>query len=269
MKYAFMSFSFKKRTLRELLEIAIKHGYDALEPRLELEHAHGIEAGTPVKQLHEMRDMAHEMGIELCCLATTCRFADPAEASERTEMCKRIIDVASEMDVKRIRVFGGEFPDTMSRRNAQERVASHLSELSDYAGDRDVILCMETHDMWCEPEHVKYVMEMVNRKNIGVNWDIMHPVMRANRSVDYAFEHLSPWIKHVHIHDGVTGEGPIELSLMGEGVINYRRALELLLDAGYEDALSGEYYENGDPDFVGKDIVTMRRMEKELLTKGK
>ena len=44
MKYSFMSFSTPTLSLAATLQAARQYGYEGVEPRLDADHAHGIEA---------------------------------------------------------------------------------------------------------------------------------------------------------------------------------------------------------------------------------
>jgi sugar phosphate isomerase/epimerase len=250
LKYAFMSFSCQDLSLGEMLSVAKQYGYVGIEPRMEAEHAHGIEMDISVDKRNEIKQQVQDSGISLCCLATSRRYAIPEtfdqqagglRSPDRIEDTYRCIDLAGDLGVPNLRIFGGRFPKDMSREEAIELVADGLRSVADYAQQRGVTLCMETHDDWTDPAHVVEVMKRVDHPAIAVNWDIMHPVIFANRTVDEAFEALAPWIKYVHFHDGVMTDGELFMSPMGEGVIDMRRAVELLESASYDGFLSGEW----------------------------
>ena len=65
------------------------------------------------------------------------------------------------------------------------------------------------------------------------------------------------------LRDG-SGDG-IELRPIGEGIIDHRRAVELLLGAGYDGFISGEWI-NWEPYemHLPREIATLRRYEEEL-----
>ena len=241
LKYAFMSFSCPNLSLGEMLAVAKQYGYDGIEPRIEAEHAHGVEKDISVDKRNEIKQQVQDSGISLCCLGTSRWYAIPETFKQHIEDTYRCIDLAGDLGVPYLRVFGGRFPKSLSREEAIELVADGLRSVADYGRQRGVTLCMETHDDWCDPAHVVEVMKRVDHPAIAVNWDIMHPVIFANRTVDEAFEALAPWIKHVHFHDGLMSEGELLMSPLGEGVIDMRRAIEILESRSYDGFLSGEW----------------------------
>ena len=55
MKISFMTFVAPEWTLEEHLTAAIRYGYDAIEPRCEADHAHGIELNSTKKRSGAIR----------------------------------------------------------------------------------------------------------------------------------------------------------------------------------------------------------------------
>lgn len=237
MKYSFMSFSIPELSLADMLEVARLYGYDGIEPRLDANHAHGVEVTTTADERRAIRQQAEAAGIPLVCLATSLKYADPAQSDEMLRQTHERIDLAGDIGVPVIRVFGGRIPEGLGRDGAVEQVVRSLNQVADHAAERGVTLCFETHDDWCDPANVAAVLQRVNHPAIAANWDIMHPVKTAKVTMDSAFETLKPWIRHLHIHDGT----PTELAPIGTGQIDHRRAVELLTGVGYEGYLSGEW----------------------------
>ncbi|MBM4046884.1 MAG: sugar phosphate isomerase/epimerase, partial [Planctomycetes bacterium] len=176
MKYSFMSFSTPELTLGEMLALAKRLGYDAIEPRIVAKHKHGIECETDAATRRAIREQVAASGVPLCCIATSCTYADPAKVKQMVDDTRRCIDLAADLGAPRLRVFGGGIPKTIAREQAIEGVADALRSVADQAQERGVTLCMETHDDWCNPDHVAAVMKRVNHPAIAVNWDIMHPI---------------------------------------------------------------------------------------------
>jgi sugar phosphate isomerase/epimerase len=262
MKYAFMSFSAPQLSLDELLSTARQYGYDGIEPRIDSGHAHGVEVGASPSDRAAIRREARESGIAICCIATSCKYANPATAKQEVEKTLRCVDLAADVGSPRLRVFGGQIPEDVSRDEAVDLLVASLSLVACHAEERGVTVCLETHDHWCNPADVAEVMQQVSDDSIAVNWDIMHPV-RYGHTVDEAFKILRPWIRHVHFHDGVTVDGKLSLVPIGQGAIDHCRAVELLQAAGYDGYLSGEWI-NWEPYEVHlpRELATMKGYER-------
>jgi sugar phosphate isomerase/epimerase len=264
MKYAFMSFSTPTLTLEKMLALAEKHGYDGIEPRLDAKHAHGVEVAATEVERSRIREEAEASRVEIACLATSCQYADPSKLDDMVAQTHERIDLAGDLGVLRLRVFGGQFPEEVTREQAVENVVKGLSAVADHAGERNVFICMETHDAWCNPDDVAQVMKQVNHPNIAVNWDFMHPTRMEFASVADSFETLKPWIKHVHFHDGAQEDGKLLLKPIGEGSIDHRTAVEKLMKMGYDGYLSGEWINWDLPydDHLPQELATMKTYER-------
>jgi len=240
-KYAFMTFSCPELTLAELFEVAKRYGYDGIEPRIVEGHAHGIEWEASSSQREAIRRQADESGVALACLATSCTYADPKTVDQNVEETRKSIDLASDVGAPCIRVFGGKIPEGIERADAIDDLVKALSSVAEQAAERGVAVCLETHDDWCNPDHVAEVIRRVNNPAIAVNWDIMHPIRLGGATMQSAFETLRPFVRHVHFHDGVTTGDKLDLVTIGEGQIDHRTAVHLLMEDGYKGYLSGEW----------------------------
>lgn len=262
MKYAFMSFSTPQLSLDQMLAMAKRLGYAGLEPRAQAKHAHGIEFDATASQRKEAKQKAADSGVSLCCLALSCRYADPATVKQELDHTRQGIDLAADCGIPRLRVFGGKLGEGLSRAAAVELVASSLASVAEHARERGVVICLETHDDWCDPDDVTAVMRKVNHPNIAVNWDIMHPVRVAGKTMDEAYQTLAPWIRHVHFHDGVMADGKLMMVPIGQGAIDHRAALQLLVKHNYDGYMSGEWI-NWEPyeTHLPREIAVMKQLE--------
>lgn len=258
MKYAFMSFSCAKATLTEMLDLAREFGYDGVEPRAQDDHGHGIEFETDAAARGAIRRQAEDAGIAICCVATSCKFADPATAAANVEDLKKAIDLAGDVGAPCIRVFGGKLGDDFSREAAIDLVAKSLAVAAEQAAARGVTVCMETHDEWTDPDHVAAVIRQVDHPSVAINWDIMHPVRFSGWTMADAFSVVRPWIRHVHFHDGIDDK----LTPIGEGDIDHRAAVALLSALPYEGYLSGEWISwQAAEEHLGRELATMKSYE--------
>ncbi len=262
MKFSFMTFSTTDLTLDEVLAAAKEYGYDAIEPRLDANHKHGIEVAAAADERAALKNTVDASGIALSCLATSLRYADPASREQVINETHERIDLAGDMGCARLRVFGGKLAEGLDREAAIELVAGCLAEVAGHAAERNVTLCLETHDDWCDPKHVAAVVSRVDHPNIAVNWDILHPIRHGLATMDEAFDALKPWIRHLHIHDG-DGDG-INMVPIGTGIVDHVRAMELLKTIDFDGYLSGEWIRWEPYDVhLPRELATLRRLDAE------
>jgi len=236
-----MSFSCPDADIGTLLDIAGMYGYDGIEPRIGAGHKHGIEPGAEKQYLREIRKKADETGVDICCIATSCEFANADSWHKNIDSAKRVIELAAEIGAQSIRIFGGGISGEPERAKSFDLIVEALTLLSGDAASEKINICLETHDSWCDPQTVANIMKQVNRPFIAVNWDIMHPVLQKFATIEKSFEILKPWIKHVHVHDGVITNNSIEFKAIGEGIVDHEAAIKLLKSADYCGYISGEW----------------------------
>jgi sugar phosphate isomerase/epimerase len=254
MKLSFMTWVCPDWDVNQILTAAIRYGYDGVEPRVEAKQRHGIDLDTTKKQRKEFRSQFADCGIEMSCLATSRTFssADAAERGESVELACRYIDLAADLGCAHIRVFGGAIPEGVSREEAHKYVAESLRRCGEHVGDREVYVCLETHDHFSRAADAAETVRLAAHPKVGIVWDVMHP-FRAGDSMEVAFEAVKPFVRHCHIHDGQLPEGPggpVELALMGEGDIPHDEAIRLLAGMSFQGHLSGEWISFLPPDEV-------------------
>ena len=267
MNYAFMSFSCPAATFDEMLAMALHYGYDGIEPRTASRHSHGVELDASAEQRASFRARASDAGIAICCLAVGTRFADPASQDTQVAETLLSIDLAADIGAPVLRVFGGQIPTDVGRESAIDRLVDAFRRLAERADERGVIVCLETHDDWCNPQHVATVLERVNHPAIGVNWDVVHPLRKEGWSLEDSYQVLQPWIHHVHIHDISLAPDRLDYQAFGTGDVDHKRVLELLHSHRYEGYLSGEWINWEPPEVhLPREIATIRGYEQELVT---
>ncbi len=242
MRYAFMSASVPTASIEEMCRRANELGYEGIEPRTESGHAHGVEVETSMTEREAIRATAERAGMSICCVAVSSAFADPMQAPKAVGQASREIDLAADVGCPRLRVFGGDHKG-VDREAAVDSMIRSLSSLADHAAERGVTICVETHDAWCEPQALAGVTEAVNHPAIAVNWDVMHTQRQGGASMAEAYARLKPWIRHVHIHDGLDTLERLLLLPIGTGDFDHSQVLRLLKADGYDGYLSGEWIE--------------------------
>lgn len=252
MKFAFMSFTCPGATLQEMFEIAKKYGYDGIEPRAQSEHGHGVEITAGAEKRKEIRKSFEGSGIECACIATGMKYclADRSKRQEYIDNTRRFIDLASDIGCKRLRVFGGNPDKEITAAEGIEIVGEALTELKKDAEEKQVYLCLETHDFFSRADVAASAVRLAKSPYIRINWDILHPYKR-NMTIEEAFAEVKDLVEHCHIHDGTFDKArKPKLALMGQGEVPYNIVVRLLQNMGYEGYLSGEYIGAWAPEVV-------------------
>jgi sugar phosphate isomerase/epimerase len=257
MQFAFMTFSCPKASLDEALAMVRRFGYDGLEVRIGSNHAHGVEPGCDAAAA---RAAAAGAGVAFATVATSCRFADANEHDGMIADAIAAVDLAAGIGAPAVRVFGGAVPTSISRDQAIANVAAGLRSVGDEAAKRGVTVVLETHDDWTHPDHVARVMEAAGSPAVAINWDPLHPLRQSGWTIDRQWERLRPWVRHVHVHDGLLRLDTLQLKPMGTGDIDHRPVIAHLKAAGYRGWVSLEWIHNDSPEsHLPHEIAALRR----------
>jgi len=254
MYLSFMTFVCPEYELDKALAIAIRYGYEAIEPRAQEGHKHGIEVSTTKKERARIKAQFADTGIKMSCLATSCRYAlaDERDRQQMIETTKQHIELAADCGAPTIRVFGGPTPEGMDFADAKKYVSDSLAAVADFAKDHNVYVCLETHDAYCRAADAAEVVARVAHPNIAINWDMLHCI-RAGETMAEAFNHVRAYVRHTHVHDGIwPADNPADLTitLMGEGMVPHDEAVRLLASIDYQGALSGEWIAAFEPEEI-------------------
>ena len=243
MQLSFMTWACPDWTLTEVLTAALKYGYDSVEPRAECDQKHGVELEATKKDRKDIRARFEDMGIGMCCIATSCTYsdADPARRLESVDLTKRFVDLAKDVGCAHLRIFGGPTPEGANYPDVKKYVAEAVRAACEHAKGTGVYLCFETHDSYCSSADTLDVIRMVDHPSAAICWDVMHP-FRVGDTIQQAFDNVKDHVRHCHVHDGIrNAAGDWDLALMGEGEIPHDEAFKLLAGIGFQGAMSGEW----------------------------
>lgn len=243
MRYGFMTFSFPLATVAALVEEARQAGFTGIELRIGRNHGHLLETDAPADRRREARAIATDAGIDLYSLAGSHQLAvDELDSDD----ARRTLTLAADLGARVIRVFGGAWADSgLDAATARARLVAGLrrfGELSrEETGADGVIVALESHDAWTDPEVLAAVLDDVDSPLVGLNWDPYHIVRMTGRGVADHFPVVSRHVRHVHFHDGTDSkEAPI-LAPIGTGIVDHAELLRSLRSIGFEGYLMGEW----------------------------
>ncbi len=262
MRYLFNTFSLPDHDLPALLGAAHRYGYAGLEVRTDTGHAHNIEIDTSDAFRAEARDQIQASGLSVDCLCLSAEIGDPSRKDAVLQQVSKRVDLACDIGAPLVRVFGGRFPDTVSRQDARNNLIGTLQRLADHGQRRNVTICLETHDEWTDPAELADIMTAVDHPSAGLIWDILHTSRRSGATLADTYRTLNPWIRHVQMHDALLRQDRLEFRPIGHGEIDHLELLAILSAGGYDGAIAGEWmnWEPGDI-HLPREISQMHRYE--------
>lgn len=203
---------------------------------------------------------------------------DPVDHEENLRLTLRALDVAAALGAPVVSI-GFHRPLTAAQRRwpfwmvdqpADDRssdnfafAASQVQAVADVAADRGLQLSLELYEQTlidCA-DGVERLMELVNRDNVGINADIGNLARAPRHDLepwDVTFAACLPHLNFWHAKNVVRFVHPdsdlifVQPSLLHTGTINYRKAVEMALAAGYQGPICLEHY--GDDGLAQQEI---------------
>lgn len=201
MKLAFMSSVCPRMSLPELLQTARSFGYEGVELRPEWKHGHGVELDASAEQRRQTARIIADGGVEVCCLSPGVRFCGESAAERDAELDKlrRYVDLAAEVGIRRIRVFGDPLPaGTAGCRTASYQAqAEYLARAAGAAHQMGIALVLETHGNFRACDAAEVMFRAAWPAALRVNWHLAH-CLRHGEDVDEAYRHVKGRVAHVH-----------------------------------------------------------------------
>ncbi len=252
MKLAFMSSVCPKMTLAELLEAGRKYGYAGVEFRPEWGHACGVELDASADQRREIARQFKDSGLVACCIAPGTKFCheDQAKRDEDLDKLHRYIDLAAELGIPNIRVFGDPIPNTgnQARQRSYHVQADYLGRAAERAAAAGVRLVLETHGNFRAFDANEVMFRAGYPAALWINWHLGH-CLRHGEDVDEAYRHVKGRVGHVHWN--IT-ETEVEIP-------HLRCQYRLLADEGYDGFWSVEVINPDDSIKVLQEHATVWR----------
>ena len=137
---------------------------------------------------------------------------------------------------------GGE---SQAAKEARAYIYSMLRNVADYAAPKDIRIALEIHGgITANAQEALRTMHEVNRENLGINFDVAN-ILIYNRDMDAAgaareLQSLVKHVFHVHLKDVIRKPGEEkpgeELYVnppLGQGEVDFRKAFDILHDAGF------------------------------------
>jgi sugar phosphate isomerase/epimerase len=228
LRLAFSTLGCPEWSLEQVVDAAVRYGYEAVEVRGLREHV-DLRQSLPFQpqQRARTRGLFEDAGIAVCCLGTSASFADPQKRDASKEEARAYAEIAADLGCPMVRVFGGTPPAGQSSEETAQAVADSLAELAPFAQVCGVTLVLETHDSFSTGARVNDVLSRVNHPAVGALWDMHHPY-RGGEAPAHTLDALGPFLRHAHVKDSRDGH----YCLLGEGDVPVREMLGMLLANG-------------------------------------
>lgn len=229
-------------SIETILKKAVAFGYEGIEWRGGPD-GH-IQPGMQARDKANLRRMSGDAGLAILAITTYTSFVSPLaeERMSHVDELRRYSDLAAELGAPFVRAFLGELPaSTTLDGQLYENISSCLSVASAYAAAVGVKIAVEPHDDFTRSSDVSPIFDRVpSHSDLRVIWDIGN-TFAAGEDPAKGFDVLKDRLAYVQVKDGKRNNTGWKLCSVGEGEVPLARVFELILEYGYEGAISVEW----------------------------
>lgn len=213
-----------------------------------------------MEQARKVRKDAAEEAVEIACYTVHNNLAIFEDGPWKALVDRMLadVDLARALGTKTMRVessFGPAAPyDKKSFDECLVPIAKGLKAVSRKAAEAGIAVGLENHGRFIgSSERVERVIDAVDEKNFGACVDIGNFLVVDEESIP-AVRQLAPkavhaHVKDMHLFDSDPGEGAFATNggrflrgaILGEGVVDVSKCVDLLVKAGYAGWLSLEF----------------------------
>jgi sugar phosphate isomerase/epimerase len=240
-------------TLEEAAQRARAYGYSGIDLRLIDGEVISLES---VRANRARVRAVLQDGLAVSVLGTSVRLAgsDPNARRQAEDEVSQWIDLAAELGIPVIRVYGGKPPEGLDLEAAAQVVAESLSRVAPRAEQAGIAVGVETHDDFSSAKSVGRAVGQVPSRAIGAVWDMYHTT-RMGESPAEVLSVIGDRLLNVHLKDARRTSDGWELRLLGEGDIPVKEALRLLIQRGYQDFVSVEWEKKWHPELAEPEVA--------------
>jgi sugar phosphate isomerase/epimerase len=164
-------------------------------------------------------------GLKVTSLNTRCDLS----SEEEREALIRVMATATEMGA------GIVFSSTKTGGLPRSDAYDLLRGLGDSAGDRDVVVTMETHPDLCQNgDQMLETMEAVDHPNVRLNFDPAN-IHYYNEGLCAVAElgKVAEYVASFHLKDTMGGYGEANFPVLGRGIIDFPPMFKMLNELGF------------------------------------
>ncbi|MBI3974144.1 MAG: sugar phosphate isomerase/epimerase [Chloroflexi bacterium] len=220
MKLSLLTYNMARNwELPKILEFARQSGYAGLEFRAESKHKHGVELEASPEDRRDIRNRVQDAYLEVACIGLSSRFDTPDVARRReiVDRTKRYVELAADVNCRRLRVFGNDMPkDGVGGEPAPDRerviryVGDSVRELAEFAQPHGVDILLEMHGQFNYWYFARSAVEHASHPGAGIVYNCDNRDL-VGGSVASTYSRVRHLIRHVHMHEFTKGYPYLEL----------------------------------------------------------
>jgi sugar phosphate isomerase/epimerase len=262
MQFGFSTLGCPAWSLERVAEGAAEYGYAGVELRLldgEVITPSLIRANLP-----RIRSRFGQDGPKLIGLGSSARLSmpGPVERAKNEHDVVELLDLAHDLGVPMVRIFGGRLSPGDTLDTAVIRLADSLNRLAAPAERAGVKIGLETHDDFSHSARVADVLNRVPSRSVGALWDTHHP-FQMGEPTPVVWTNLANRLLHVHLKDAKRrADGGWDLVLLGDGDVPCREVLRALVLRDYAGWVVAEWEKKWHPELAEPEVALPQHLAK-------
>jgi len=255
---AFSTLGCPKWPWTRVLEQAAANGYVGIELR-------GIEGEmdltkrpelTGTRLAQSLKDL-DALGLRVSDLGASSRMheADPKVRAAQLDEGKRFIDLAHQMKVPYVRVFGDKIPPGDTKAAAMARVIDGLRTLGAHAKGSNVAVIIESHGDYTDSPTLLELLKGAAMPNVALLWDAHHTFVAGKEDPATTYKALGSYIRHTHLKDSKPAEKDgVQYVLTGTGTVPVKETVNVLVKNGYKGLYCFEWEKAWHPEIEEPEV---------------
>jgi sugar phosphate isomerase/epimerase len=255
---SFSTLGCPKWTWTRILEQAAAMGYAAIELR-------GIEGEMDLSKRPEFagarvsaskKDLA-ALNLTISDLGASARMheADPVVRAAQLDEGRRFIDLAHQLEVPYVRVFGDKVPAGETRPAAIARVVDGLRTLGEHAKGSGVAVIIESHGDFTDSPSLAEILRGAAMQNVALLWDAHHTVVAGKEAPAATYAALGSYVRHTHLKDSRPEGADVKYVLTGSGTVPVRETVAVLAKGGYKGFYGFEWEKAWHPEIEEPEVA--------------
>ena len=244
--------------LAKILEEGERLGYAAVELR-------GIEGEMDLGERPELKGAAiaetkrrfADRGLVISDLGASSRMHEVEAIARAAQLDegRRFIDLAHELGVPYVRVFGDKLVAGEAKEKTIERVVAGLRALGEHAKGSGVSVLIESHGDFTRSADLKSILTAVNLPTVALLWDAHHTVVLGKESPAETWRALGSFVRHTHLKDSRPDGDGVRYVLTGEGDVPVRETVRVLVEGGYKGYYCFEWEKKWHPELAEPEVA--------------
>lgn len=207
---------------------------------------------TDTRYVEQLRTVFQQAGVDFASLLldyADLSSVDPVRRAADLEWCRTWLDIAAKAGAHRVRITAGEA--SADDEAALKRSAEGFVELSNYAAGLGIRIMTENLDeLLSTSQNCRYFLDLCDAK-VGFTADFGNFEQDKYRQL----AEVLPLAETVHVKAALNDNGTIDTA-------DFRRCMELLVNAGFRGPLSLTYLGDGEP---WEHLDQMRTLAEEVI----